>query len=346
MTRPVLLLALASLLTWAPTARAQDAAFVMPNTAACTVPADGPGSTPETAIPAPIADLVHDAEMRREFGDPSRFDCRWVRTAGYFSWADYWHYRGRLHGTPLGDRNSPWIEGFANNETRRANLQTRQIEVIGLFYDLCAIAAAERIRSESEDGIILLNMGGPCHYGDLNGLMLSDVRLLAVLSEPAYLRGEANRAFYGDLVDADELRPGATQAMQHSVLQSLSAFARSEGEGLALTDWSRDRAAEALNDPDDWTSVVAARSAQIAQEHAGAFDTIPFRAFFESAVYSDDPAAPAEVRDFSRATACFCTSADCENAWPLQSHDAYRMAHDILCLELEQEESGEWRVAP
>ena len=284
--------------------------------------------------------------MRREFGDPSRYDCRWVRTAGYFKWADYWHYRGRLHDTPLGNSNTPWIESFANSETRRGDLQSRQIEVTGLFYDLCAVADAERVRSESEDGVILLNMGGPCHYGDLNGLMLSDVRVLAVLSAPAYLQGEANRAFYGDLVDTNEVQPSATQSIQRAALRTLSAFARSEGDGLALTDWSPERAADALNDPDDWPSVVAARSNQIAQERAGALNTIEFRAFFESAFDSDDPAAAPEVRERSRAIGCFCMGDDCDNAWPLDSYDAARMAHDILCLELETGEESDWRFAP
>lgn len=328
---------------------AQDAALVMPNSAACTPPETGEGSSAETAIPVSLEDLVWDADAVWGHGARSEFDCRWIRTFGQFQWMDYWHYRGRLMPNPMGERpsvpNSPWIESFATGSPNRVELHSRNIEIVALYYDLCVRAEAERVRSLEEDGTILLNMGGPCHYSNLNGLMLSDARVVAVHSSTIRIRGEANREAFGNLVYVADVAPEKEGPLREATLQVLSAFAQGERVGLSHTDYSETAVASALEDDDDWTSALVGVSRSLLGDTRSDTQNIEVRSFFETAIYGDDISATPTVGDTSYAFGCACLTETCTGDWPLKSNDAYRMTDEAICVELEETASGTWELS-
>ncbi|MDM7984848.1 MAG: hypothetical protein QUV02_10385 [Maricaulis sp.] len=350
MTRPVLIIGAGIAGLWAAltsplVAQESQASIVMPNSAQCEPPAEGPGATPETAISVYIDQLVGDAEDVREFDLDSEYDCRWIRTVGYFAWVDYWHYRGRISSAALPELSAataPWIENFSETETRRHELQQHQIEIVGLYYDLCRRADEHARRAEAEDGVILINMGGPCHYGSLNGLMIRDVRVLSTLTDgPVRLRGEINREQFGNLVDVTGVRPDIVQTLESASRDSLRLLSTGEAEYLATTNWSPEAIAEAVADEDDWTSALARTLLRHPDWGIG-----KFQAFIKTDFYSDDPAVGREPAEHSDIFGCFCLTADCSDSWPLSSWDAQHLADEVLCVRLHEDQTGAWQVRP
>ncbi|MFY0636938.1 hypothetical protein [Maricaulis maris] len=288
-----------------------------------------------------------DAEDVAEFDIVSEFDCRWVRTAGQFRAIDYWHYRGQIKpsGLAVYDRSETaiWIENFAEPTPSFGNLHQRDIELVGLFYDLCLRAEAGRAAAEA-DGEILINMGGPCHYGRLNGLMLDDVRVVAVNStRPERLRGESNRDSFGDLVDLHAIAPDAVVEVRDTANAMLSNLAAGERAYLEHALADPDFVADRLADSNDATSMMAAW----AETALAAADNNPselaYRAFAQrergwyADPYYDEPQPVYE------AIACFCTAQDCADEWPLLEPDTWFIADTVMCLGVEGPDDG-WPV--
>lgn len=325
-------------------AKGQDdapaAAIVMPNTAECAPPDDGPGSTAELAIETTIEDLAFSASNLWEFGEVSEFDCRWVRLSGHFNWIDYWHYRGRLRVAPhpmASGIATPWIENFADPATRRSELHNRRIDVSGFHYDLCRIAEAERARAAAEDDLILLNMGGPCHYGNDNGLMLANVRILSVADTPqARLRGEMNRYLIGNLADIAARWPEEIDAIWTVTVAALRDAAEGEETYLRSLGRTEESIAAAMADDDDWSSTVSMRAREIDN-----FDSRNFRAFVEE----EFDLSESDEAFYGAVFGCVCLDGTCEHEWPLFVQDAYYLADDVLCVMLERSMARDWQIA-
>ncbi|WP_417496849.1 hypothetical protein [Maricaulis sp.] len=351
MTRPASLIAMLAVLVFVPTsaqAQNENVIFTMPNSGTCMPPNDGPGSTPEAAIPVSPEALAEDAEGVADWNETSAYECRWVRTAGQFRVVNYWHYRGRLHPGGLAtyaDRyGGIWIESFAAPEPERHSLQQRPVEVVGLYYDLCRMADIDSQAAET-DGVILLNMGGPCHYGRLNGLMLADVRIVEIQSErPERLRGETNRAAFGDLNDLAEADPDTVEAVRAVAESAVNKLASSEADYLAWMGRNADRIAEAASDPDDWTSAQVGwvRGVQQSGHQIPSGLTSRLFAISEHGEYADPYFS--ESLPVNDAVACFCQTADCVDEWPLLEFDARELTDAVMCLRLTRR-NGDWTIA-
>ncbi|NRA31490.1 MAG: hypothetical protein HRU11_14660 [Parvularculaceae bacterium] len=113
-------------------------------------------------------------------------NCTWVQFEGYFRIVSYHDYRGiltedaasfYLEGSPIGKRLPHfWVANWADNE-QRWDFQARRVVVSGRVYDEC-LAILQFDRREGERG---LRFGGPCHYGESAGMILTDVRIVEIL---------------------------------------------------------------------------------------------------------------------------------------------------------------------
>lgn len=133
-----------------------------------------------SAIDVSVDELLAEAEWAASEGNLSDYNCRWVRIRGHFRWVDYWHYEGRLYDRPLevySDRfRSVWIEAFADPDLRRAGIEGFELDLLARHYDLCGMHA--QVSSPANEWIF----GGPCRQGRLDGLMLTDVEVIAQLA--------------------------------------------------------------------------------------------------------------------------------------------------------------------
>jgi hypothetical protein len=346
----VIVLSLALTMISSPLAFTQEASsenlIVMPNSANCAPPSEGPGSSPENAVETDIYDIIFDAEDALEFNTAREFDCKWVRLSGHFQWADYWHYRGRLTAelefrTDPGDAKL-WIENFADPNQRRWSISGAKIGVTGLIYDLCARARATQA-SHATQGITLINMGGPCHYGSLQGLMLANVHIEQRLSEPfRRLRGEANRANFGDLVRV----PITFEAWADIHTTTLTWIDRlPEGEAALLTGASiRDETRRRhIADDDDWLSFLTDPNTSPLLGPNFDARSAPFAIFiFRDDVLDDQDRSPDLREDFF---GCVCVVDNCEETWPLLVNDTQRMADDYICLRTRYRDDL-WSIRP
>lgn len=320
----------------------QPVSIVMPTSANCGELETGPGRSAEDPIEVGLDDLFYDVEGFREFGNEQEYRCRWVRVSGHYRNTNYWHYRGRLFpnvsafyfpGYSLNGSPRLWIESFTDPSTERFEIESSDIEVVGRFYDLCQSAE----EAEAASGEIWLNMGGPCHYSNLNGLMLRDVRIVSVNSDPEQrMRGEANRAALGTLVDIPDTHPDRA-----SILSAFRIWIETvnSGESALLDHLDREDARErALVDETDWTSFLT-RPASPARDVDLADLANEIRIFTERRDLEDLLAGD---RSRTPIIACACLADTCDDAWPLFEEDTRYFHTEYLCVTLYWRNGSGW----
>lgn len=331
-------------------AAANDIQMVWYPTAECPDRKEGPGATPATAIAIEAFDEIYqdvldgietDNEAKAETPSESRYECRWVRISGYFQWTDYYHYRGYLYedlpSAYFGAaRNLRYIvENFRAPEETRTRVNGARVTVTGRFYDLCRRAAMD----VGADAMVF----GPCHYGDLKGLMLKDVIVDSVEAGPNLrLSGERNRELVGDLAPAPDPW-GEAPAVKAAFFDWLRALrgGREAYWKVSIARWplrdenQADALADALEDRDDWVSfLIESDTSPLAKQSNAALSRRPFRVFVAR--------AGADEENPDEAVACVCLSRDCRNDWPLFEHDAERFADKYLCRSVMKDDGG-WK---
>lgn len=305
----------------------------------CPAGGSGPGSAPGDPIAledfdeawSAAVDAVENAADDEAKGNKdagfSRFECRWIKLSGYFRWSDYYSYRGPLyrsaHGYYFDRQTSYLIENFADPATRRSELQARQVELVGRFYNLCMYAP-------NADMVF-----GPCHYGGYKGMMLSDVRILSVgKDEPRILTGEANRELAESLraVPADWKDLADVEESARYWLKLLQSGRRAYEQAIAKDlDAMKPEERREYFDPDGWVgTLLDPKRSNLAGKDIA---RLPMKVFYEP--LETTPRAP-EIW----ATACVCLKGTCEDRWPLITYDAQRLNSEFICLDLEKDVLG------
>lgn len=324
--------------------------------AECKTPADGPGLTPEDPfVVEDFYDLQYHArvwfdetkgsetnaaERRNDRDVTIDLNCRWVKLQGYFRQDDYQHYRGRLwkspqdfytRGGPAGglDGFEYWVENWLDSDARSLELNAKKIEVIGQFYDLCRHAREE----EKAAGIDWIVMSGPCHYGELSGLMLRDVRLARTIDGARRrLAGERNRHVIGNIAPlpnnwpqrarvkaaaldwVETLRKGKITYWEIALSDLRTAYEKQEfAKLLQRRKEDNDRYENFLSEAPD--SPIS-RSKRIERN--------------EFAIFASQDAVE-EKREIRYVYACFCVRRDCDDEWPLFSEDADFYFDSYVC---------------
>jgi len=324
----------------------RDIAIVMPNTANCTPPESGLGSSPDEPLelsPGEIYDLIAD-HLAHDETNP--YECRWIRMIGHFRATNYWHYEGRIFPSlgayyfdpQIDGARSLIIENFANSETQKITIQASDIDITGLFYDLCAAADAEARQLEDEEGITVINMGGPCHYGNLNGLMLADVRLNQHLAGPELrMRGEANRDTFGRLAIVPEGHP-ARPEIQNAIVDWVATVRIGEEaylEKFEDAQWIEEMRANA----NDWQSVLTDPEESPFTRLSHGIDQHETDFFVERQDLSN-----LLTGEYRRADVygCICLAETCNDAWPLFSGDTRYFQRDYICTRIDWREGAGW----
>ncbi|QNL19227.1 hypothetical protein HXX25_07825 [Hyphobacterium sp. CCMP332] len=302
--------------------RRDDLRIWMPNSSECDAPDSGPGSSREQPAETSIATLLAHARSRHENGTvDGLINCQWVRVSGHFRAIEYWHYAGRLHPSPeaiySGSRDSLLIESFANETPSKFMLNGTNFELVGFFYDLCF--EAQNIESDAEaNGIALMNMGGPCHYGNLEGLMIQNAEIVQQdVLEPVYFRGEVNRGLIGNV----QVLSSSTAAYQNALDQTqawLDSIIFDEYEWLTSRNFGDEILQMWLEDPNDWSSFITDPE-QSPIRNLGSLTASNFRALQSSQHFLYRNRMEREDHYFEYG--CVCTANDCENIWPLYSVD-------------------------
>lgn len=319
-----------------------DMIFAMPNSARCAAPADGVGLSPESPITTDILELYFDAEGFHEQGAQQDFHCRWVQLTGHYRNVHYWHYRGRLFpGLPsfyypaYSFQGAPkvWIENFVELPLARYELEGTEIAVVGQFYDLCRAAD----EAETASGQVWINMGGPCHYGNLNGLMLRDARIVEIISEAELrMRGEANRQMLGTLANVPDDHPELPEIRE--AFGNWIEAAQTSEEALLANFLNEEDLAEALADENDWSSFLTGANSPLRSIDLSA----PNRAtayFVEREAFNEFVAGD---YDFVGVIACVCRLSDCDNAWPLFQADTVYFHRDYICQRIDWDDDSGW----
>jgi hypothetical protein len=307
----------------------------------CPAPESGvPGASPETAIDVEFDDPwlssarwddSYDADDTQT--DADKYECRWVRLSGFMTWLDYYHYRGTLERGPFSayasDGVSYIIENFVPGSPMRADLARRRITIVGRFYNLCP--AAERAQKQAGASRWLF---GPCHYGENEGMMLTDVRVAHVAdATPQYIVGEANRQVMGSLV-------AATPAERSEVEPAVRAWAASLQKGLrpfadAHLAQYPNRADEDRQNTYDFIEAADGYLSYLLNQRA--FDRLDLRsAQIEIFRPVDDDDA------FRNAVGCVCLEASCSDRWPLTEADADNFLGPAACVTLTRWDGKTW----
>lgn len=313
---------------------------IAPLSTTCLDDLDGEGAARESAIDVSVDELLAEAEWAASEGNLSDYNCRWVRIRGHFRWVDYWHYEGRLYDRPLevySDRfRSVWIEAFADPDLRRAGIEGFELDLLARHYDLCGMHA--QVSSPANEWIF----GGPCRQGRLDGLMLTDVEVIAQLAPGSQrVRGEANRAPIGDLlrVEDEALTQALRLASQDWVARTRPVSASAPMPPSPAETEAGTSGAARLENPDTWLRLLA-------DADLSPFNRLPDpeRAPFAAFVSRLDVEYPVNGEDgVSDAYGCFCLSVDCEDQWPLFAVDTRRMTDDYVCTGLAHA-AGVWSV--
>jgi len=340
------------------TADDEELLAVWYTSADCENDMQGPGSSPDNPIEIKDFDeLYYTAKASREDGDEddssektppeAKYECRWIKLTGFYSWMDYYHYRGILNADFTSAYFDPQIryivENFKEPTERRTRLNGSRVTLTGRFYDLCRRADVEATAAGEFWWIF-----GPCHYGKLRGLMLRDVTIDAIEAGPNLrVSGEQNRDLIGDLAVVPLTWP-ETNAVRNSFIEWISALRTGREaywaaaiETMRLDDDERaEELADALSDPDDWISFLTQSGSSPLKRFS---DTVlkrhEFRIFEES---SNDTS-----EDRTEVTACICLSRSCRDAWPLFGYDSSRFADKYLCNQFTRDGVDEtWQWSP
>lgn len=314
-------------------------------TAQCSEPLDGPGATPETAIKLEdFYDIYYDILEGKgnddQKYDGSNFNCRFVEISGYFRWTNYYDYRGYLYASPsefyLENESRFIVQNFADKATRRSNLNGAVVNITGRFYDLCHQAD----KDEESSGQSWFIIGGPCHYGDMEGMMLRDVIVDSVSQGPNLrLKGEMNRALIGDLEEMDKTWPEYKSAKATffdwiaSVKTGREQYWKTAINNSNYKDEAEkaEKLEEALSDDDDWITFLATSDeSPIVSRSLARLKRLEFK-IYENLDYRE---GWNESGNYRNVTACICLQRTCENEWPLFDVDAGNFADQYLCREL------------
>jgi len=323
--------------------RAQnDMIIAMPSSARCAVPADGAGLSPESPITTDILELYFDAEGFHEQGAQQDYHCRWVQLSGHYRNVHYWHYRGRLYpdlssfyypGYSFQGEPKVWVENFVELNLPRYEIEGAEIAVVGQFYDLCRAAD----EAEAASGQEWINMGGPCHYGNLNGLMLRDVRIVERQSDTELrMRGEANRQTLGTLSNVPDVHPELPEIRE--AFGNWIEAAQTSEEALLAHFLDEEDLAEALADENDWSSFLTGANSPLLSLDL----TSPNRAtayFVEREAFSELIAGD---YDYVGVIACVCRLDDCRDAWPLFEADTIFFHRDYVCHRIDWDDDTGW----
>lgn len=294
-----------------------------------------PGSSPDNPIDIAFDELWY--AVSREDGEPNpdaqEYDCRWIRTSGFMTWVDYYHYRGEFHYSAgdvyVGSDQDFLIENFAPGSPVRGDLARRRMTIVGQFYSLCD--AADRAQSEARQSWWLF---GPCHYSHNHGLMLSGVRIEKVHDDaPQYLVGEANRAILGSLVPATaserrDVEP-VVRIWASSLQKGLKAYADVYiAQHPNLDEDERRGVREGFENVDSYASHLLRRR-NLARLNVKSAPVQIFR--------------PINSDEFDEAIGCVCLESSCTDRWPLTAADAANFLGPAACIELERRNGQSWR---
>lgn len=307
-----------------------------------------PGASPDRPLEVEYFEDVYDAAVEAKEVEkgkpakPSQFECKWVRLTGFFTWVHYWHYRGQFHASAPRAYNSPkeryWIELFRDPKLRRANLVQRKLTIVARAYDKCAVLDAIDA-NERKRGVVSVRFGGPCHYGDNNGMMLIDAIVEKVHdARPLYVVGEINRAFFDNLYHDEGAERATlidrTRTWAAAVKRGPGAYVSETLAGdpalAKLTDADKKVFRADIEDPDGYIAYLHGESRFARLDPAQA----------ETAVFRE------RNDDAKTAWGCICLEPECKDRWPLLAGDARRFIGDAACTELTKEEDGKWHHAP
>lgn len=318
-------------------------------TAKCTTkPEEGmPGSSPNQPITVrDFANLKLFAMLEADGWEPEdeghfKPDCKWIRLTGFFRWYNYYHYRGQIFENANSYYFKPSanyiIEDYLNPATRTGDLQARRITLVGRFYNLCAAAK----RDEEKSGEDWRIMGGPCHYGDDKGMMLTDVMIEKIHDDaPRFLTGEQNRAVIRELVayEGEDIGTLRKKVRDWAGLVKKGTDAYAEHK-LSTDPFFEDKETEyiqgirqGITDADSYVSYLSGLRAF--QEIN--LRTAPVAVFHGSQL--------AEYLQMAEAVGCICLERDCRDKWPLLSDDAKNFVGAAACTTLSRsKEDPVWR---
>ncbi len=304
-----------------------------------------PGSTPELAIAVDdFTELHFDAASAKDqpAGEPakqSKYECKWVALTGFPVWTDYYHYRASLYERGWETYRSPTVryivERFSDKSTRRADFIHRHVTLVGRFYDLCA--AATRAQQASDKKWLMLF--GPCHYGENNGMMLTDVSVKQVLeNEPRYLLGDGNRSLINDLppVDGADLAPLENRVRDWAVSLKKGLPAHANETVAANPSFTKAK----KNDIRDYKKSLV----DVDGYAAYLFNKEAFRRVDpQSAQVAVFWSGADQADKKNEAWGCICLRAQCADRWPLLSGDADKFLGDAACTRLARpDNSARW----
>lgn len=297
----------------------------------CTPPKAGPGSSLGNAIKLDsFYDIFASAvtwrteengikenqwEQQNDLPLTPDLHCKWVHYSGHFRRTDYQGYAGviaknsaefyvREGGPGTKIRSSiHLIENWADSAVRSALINGADIEVAGLFYDLCKIAR-QKVDKDVRRPII---MSGPCHYGDFTGLMIRDAVLIKQVGTPFQrLKGEVNRSVIGDIRPIDSSWP-EFDLLRSTTIERLNLI-RSGAEkywrwALSGITPNGDLIKERSDNPDNWIKFLAEHPRSPLHRSKSLIEANEFRIFRLRSYGGGESEEKINI-----AVGCFCTT--------------------------------------
>jgi len=143
------------------------------------------------------------------------------------------------------------------------------------------------------------------------------------------LRGEENRAAFGDLLRFPPDRYAERTAIRQATDTAVALLADSEEAFLRMMEYPEDAIEMRLADPDDATSTIAdavrmklsSRTREVAYE-------IFLTRFDSEDLAQANPGEPINAR------ACYCLTSSCDDTWPLFEIDTWSVMDDYFCLDV------------
>lgn len=321
----------------------------------------GQGASPDDAI---AIDDFHDlyasaaeqfyreqpAETGIRYPDDKFFEpdlnCRWVKISGHFRARGYYHYRGvlaessrdlYLNGGPdnfIRERLY-FIENWDDPSTSSILLNGSDVTIVGRFYDLCR-AARKAQKDAGEEWFI---MGGPCHYGQLTGLMIRDARVMETANPFQRLQGEKNRQIVGNLTQLPKSWPeyevvhDAAKKWVRAVREGAEPYYRDQSSKSSIKgDLADDLLKRNLEDNDDWIWFLATSPQSPILRKQPKLERQPFAIFiYDRLLLREDE------DEITGVTACFCTLRKCDESWPLMDGDVNNFFDSYVCTSLRRD---------
>ena len=339
-----------------------------------------PGGSPETARAVDLAELFTQLDAVADTYGNFKYNeelppplpkealtpnCQWVEFEGYFRPVRYHSFRGQmlnevadhyLAGGPIGLRSSHfWVENWKDQSVVSHALHNRRIRIKARVYDEC-LAQMQYDRKREEVGF---RIGGPCHYGENTGMILTDVEVVDVLSPDKVIArlpdlsdvlgrpAKIAKLTYPPPYDSEYeplhlvegLPPGASKVVREWMRRIKSgpeAMIRSEKEQRTSVDDRRTmQIREYFKHPDGRYGYLNAQPgfASLDPDHAKI-------SFFATKPYGEWSDAPRSWGGFG------CVALSPVVNWPVAAIDAKHSISSFACAEISlwYDESGdEWR---